>query len=51
MDWTITAAAVIAAWMMLSVFTGERISRQQQIAKAIAAAKAASAEQAMTVVK
>ncbi len=49
MDWMIIAAAAISGWVMLSVLSGERISRQQQIASAIAAAKAAAAEQPVVV--
>jgi hypothetical protein len=39
MDWTMVAASVIGAWAMLSVLSGERMTRAGQIAAALAAAK------------
>jgi hypothetical protein len=42
MDWIIIGATLIAGWAMLSVFSGERLSRSQLIETA----KAKSAEQA-----
>ena len=44
MDWMIAAAAVIGGWMMLSVLSGERMTRAKQIADAMAAAAKAAAE-------
>ena len=36
MDWIIIAAMVIAGWSMLSVLSGERMNKAQQIAAALA---------------
>ena len=51
MDWIIVAAAVTAGWMVLSVLTGERITRQNQLINAIAAAKTVADEKATASVK
>jgi hypothetical protein len=36
MDWIIIASTVIAGWMMLSVFSGERMNKAQQLAIVLA---------------
>jgi len=44
MDWMIASTMVIGGWMMLSVLSGERITREMQISNEIAA-KTAAGEQ------
>ena len=46
MDWFMLTAMVIAGWAVLSVFAGERMVRQQQVAATAAAAAAAAAANA-----
>ncbi len=45
MDWILIGAIVVAAWVMLSVLSSDRLGKAQQIAVALAKA-AATAEQA-----
>ena len=42
MDWIIIAAVVIAGWAMLSVLSGERASKQNQLTVDLAQAKCAA---------
>ncbi len=44
MDWLIFGAIAVACWAMLSVLSGERLNRSQQIAAAIAEKTQAAVE-------